>query len=94
MQLKKEQKLPGGELIKPPPQKLYPQGFAGAPQMFAGAGGAVGGDAGGAVGGGGGGGVGGAGAGAATGRAVGAAVGSSVGTAVGVSVVSGGTVCT
>jgi hypothetical protein len=59
-------------LIKLPPQKLYPQGFCGAPQVLAG--------------GGGGGGGGGAAIGAAVGAAVGTAVGVGVGVTVGVGV--------
>jgi len=42
MQLKKSQKLLAGELIRVPPQKLYPQGFDGAPHRFCAGGGVAG----------------------------------------------------
>lgn len=51
MQLKYEQNSPGGEVMRFPPQKLYPQGLSGAPQRSwlpaGGGGGCVGSDAGG-----------------------------------------------
>ena len=72
--------MDGGELMTLPPQKLYPQGFEGAPHVFAGlcvggAGTAVGRAVGRAVGGG---------VGGAVGGGVGAAVGGCVGSAVAV----------